>query len=337
MELAIVLVIVGLILGIGMSMMGPLTERAKYRESKEVVEGVYDAIIGYGMSNRVLPSSLSTLGIRTKDAYGRDVEYYFVSEFSSSDFCTTQGTYFTVDDKGTTKSNVAFIVISSGKNVCNQTGTSSPFSIYEQGVVVACGGNSDARYDDIVMYEDINGLRERVCNAFRVVTETLPIGKEEILYSGVTLQATDGTTPYSWSVLSGSLPSGLSLSSGGQISGTPISDGTYAFIVSVTDAEGRTASKSLSITINPNDPEITTTVLNYGEVGSTYTATLAAGGGTGTYTWEIISGSLPPGLSFSDGVISGTPTQAGTYTFTVRITDQRGRTAEKTLSIAING
>jgi len=277
-ELAIVLVIVGLLLGVGMSMMGPLTERAKYRESMEVVEGVYDAIIGYGMINKRLPSSLDDLGVRTGDAYGRDVEYYFTTEFSSSDFCTTQGTYLTVDDKGTTKSNVAFIVISSGKNVCNQTGTSSPFRIYYQDEIVACGDNDSARYDDIVMYEDINGLRERVCDTFKIVTETLPVGKEEVAYPPVTLQATGGTTPYdSWDITDGALPTGLNIdNNSGQISGTPEVDGTYAFTVTVTDAEGRTASKNLSITINPNDPEITTTVLNYGEVGSTYTATIAA-------------------------------------------------------------
>jgi hypothetical protein len=67
---------------------------------------------------------------------------------------------------------------------------------------------------------------------------------------------------------------------------------------------------------------ITTTSLSDGVVGTAYSATLTATGGNGTYTWSLASGSLPAGLSLSStGTISGTPTTAGSSSFTVRVTD----------------
>ncbi len=123
----------------------------------------------------------------------------------------------------------------------------------------------------------------------------------------------------------------------GCISGTPTADGSFNFTVTVTDAEARVATKSFAITINPNDPRITTEFLAYGTVTQTYpSVTLSATGGKSPYTWAV--GSLPAGLSLNSGtgVISGTPTTEGTYSFTVTATDNGSRTASKTLSITIN-
>jgi len=64
-----------------------------------------------------------------------------------------------------------------------------------------------------------------------------------------TLAATGGKTPYTWSVISGSLSSGLTLSTNGAITGTPTSTGTSTFTVQVADADARTATAVLSITI----------------------------------------------------------------------------------------
>lgn len=67
---------------------------------------------------------------------------------------------------------------------------------------------------------------------------------------------------------------------------------------------------------------VTTTALASGGVGVPYSATLSATGGTPPYTWSLVSGSLPPGLSLSSaGEISGTPSAAGSYSFTVQVTD----------------
>jgi subtilisin family serine protease len=172
-----------------------------------------------------------------------------------------------------------------------------------------------------------------------VTTTSLPTGTVDASYNAA-LAASGGVTPYSWSITLGSLLAGLTLtSSTGAISGTPTTAGTSNFTVQVTDANSQTASKALSITINPaNTPTITTASLPSGTVNVSYSTTLAASGGVTPYSWSITVGSLPAGLTLtsSTGAISGTPTTAGTSNFTVQVTDANSQTASKALSITIN-
>jgi hypothetical protein len=171
-----------------------------------------------------------------------------------------------------------------------------------------------------------------------ITTTSVPNGQIGVAYSQ-TLVATGGVTPYSWSTVGGTLPSGLSLSSGGVISGTPTTSGTSNFTVQVTDSQAPadTATKALSITI-PADLSVTTSSLPNGTVGTAYSQTLAAAGGVTPYSWSLASGSLPAGLSLSSGgVISGTPSATGTSSFTVQVTDSQSPadTATRALSITI--
>ena len=84
-------------------------------------------------------------------------------------------------------------------------------------------------------------------------------------------------------------------------------------------------------------PTITTTSLPDGTAGSAYSQTLAASGGTAPLAWSISSGSLPPGLALNPGtgVISGTPTTAGTFAFTAMVTDAAGASDTQALSIDV--
>ena len=76
--------------------------------------------------------------------------------------------------------------------------------------------------------------------------------------------------------------------------------------------------------------------LQGGMIGSSYSETISAVGGTSPYTYSISAGSLPDGLSMSSaGVISGTPTTAGTSTFTVTVTDNTGATGTQQFSITV--
>jgi len=89
------------------------------------------------------------------------------------------------------------------------------------------------------------------------------------------------------------------------------------------------------VTVQAPPVAIATTTLPGGYVGLSYSQTLQATGGSGSYSWSIAPESLPPGLSLSAaGVISGTPTTTGTYTFTVQVTDGT-TTATQSLSIVI--
>ncbi|HEV2246777.1 MAG TPA: putative Ig domain-containing protein [Terriglobia bacterium] len=169
-------------------------------------------------------------------------------------------------------------------------------------------------------------------------TSPLPSGTINAAYS-TTLTATGGTTPYAWSISSGTLPSGLSLASAtGVISGTPTAGGTSNFTVKVTDANSLTATQPLSLTVAATPPSVTTTSLPNGTQNTAYNTTLTASGGTTPYSWSVSSGTLPAGLTLasSTGVISGTPTGTGTSNFTVQVTDANSLTGTKALSLTIN-
>ena len=147
----------------------------------------------------------------------------------------------------------------------------------------------------------------------RVTTTSLPSGQVGTAYSTM-LAATGGTPPYRWSVSSGALPPGLMLAaSTGVISGTPTTaENAEAVTIQVSDSgnPGQSSSQSMSVTINATTLRISTTSLPSGQVGASYSTTLAASGGTPPYQWSVTSGALPPGLTLAaaTGVISGTPT-----------------------------
>jgi len=178
------------------------------------------------------------------------------------------------------------------------------------------------------------GLSIRIYPQLVIATTSLPDGDLGMAYSR-TLQASGGTGSYTWSLAAGTLPPGLGISASGIISGIPTAEGTYNFTVQVADGIDAT-TKALSIKINPQ-LVITTTSLSDGNVGTPYSQTLQASGGSGSYTWSVVVGTLPPGLSLNSfsGVISGPPTLAGTFLFTVRVNDGIG-TVTKALSIEIN-
>ncbi len=143
-----------------------------------------------------------------------------------------------------------------------------------------------------------------------------------------TITASGGTSPYTFAVSAGTLPAGLTLSPGGGLSGTPTAGGTFNFTVRATDASGAPGpfSGTQAYTLSVAAPTITlpATALANGTMGATYSATLnPASGGTSPYTYAVTGGALPPGLALSPstGTLSGTPSAAGNFNFSVTATD----------------
>jgi hypothetical protein len=123
----------------------------------------------------------------------------------------------------------------------------------------------------------------------------LPPGTANSPYVGATLHATGGVTPYTWAITAGALPAGLSLNAAtGAISGTPTAAGLANFTATATDAETptpQTASSSFSIAIAAVPALVVTTdSLPGGLLGSAFSQTLAATGGTAPYTWSVTAG-----------------------------------------------
>jgi FtsP/CotA-like multicopper oxidase with cupredoxin domain len=117
---------------------------------------------------------------------------------------------------------------------------------------------------------------------------------------------------------------------------TAVGGTTYRYQVVIYNAAGSTPSNTQRVTAPRLT--ITTTSLPNGQLGVAYSQTLAASGGPTPYTWSLSAGALPGGLTLSTaGLISGTPTNSGTFNFTVRVADAGGGTATRALSIRVTG
>ncbi len=173
-----------------------------------------------------------------------------------------------------------------------------------------------------------------------VTTTSLPQASINQAFS-TNLSATGGTGNYSWTY-TGSLPAGVSLTLNGQISGTPTVAGEFTFTVTVTDTNGNHANAQLTLSVQgPTQTStsplgITTSTLPSATVGVQYATTLTATGGSGGYIWTY-SGALAPGLGLSQsGVLSGTPTGAGTFYIDAMVRDSGNNSATQQLTITVN-
>lgn len=195
--------------------------------------------------------------------------------------------------------------------------------------------------------------------ALSITRTSLKNGSLNTEYSD-TVTANGGVSPITWRVASGGLPPGLSLNpSKGQITGIPTTAGTYNFSVTVTDSailpnspppgyHDQTQTLAYTVTVQQPGPlSITTPAgpLANGATSTGYSASIQATGGVTPYIWTLTQGQLPPGLTLSvsqggNAVVSGVPTVAGTYSFTVQVADAEvapaTQTRTATYSIAIS-
>ncbi|MGQ7852853.1 Ig-like domain-containing protein [Pedobacter sp. WC2501] len=167
---------------------------------------------------------------------------------------------------------------------------------------------------------------------------TLANGTTGTVYPTQTIpSATGGSTPYTYTATG--IPPGLTFNPATrEITGTPTQSGTFTVPVTVTDADGKTATNNYTIVVV--DPLLLpAATLPDGTEGTVYaTQTLpSATGGVGPYTY--VASNLPPGLIFNPTTraVSGTPTQAGNYSISVTATDSEGRTANNTYALKVIG
>ncbi len=159
-------------------------------------------------------------------------------------------------------------------------------------------------------------------------------GTVNIPYSQI-LTATGGAPPYSWNVLAGSLPPGLLLSSAGTVSGVPTAAAAFGFTAQATDTTGGSAVGAFSLTLAGAPLSVVPVTLPSGVAAAAYPSqVLSAMGGAPPYTFSIV-GSLPAGMTLTNGLIGGTPGSTGTVSFTVMVADSAGATATAPAQIAV--
>jgi len=204
------------------------------------------------------------------------------------------------------------------------------------------------------------------CNSCAMGTNNLPVGTPGSPYSAM-LSATGGPTPYTWCVVEsngtcdngsgGALPVGLTITTdsnnNGIISGTPMSQPAQPLSVTVEVKDSETIAATGSATLTLTIFSIATKTLPNGLLDQPYKGSngqnvlVVEAGGVQPFTWSVSSGSLPAGLTLGPCMhvqtpgcaISGIPTQLGTSTFTLSVTDGENPPAMATqqLSITVTG
>lgn len=192
------------------------------------------------------------------------------------------------------------------------------------------------------------GINPAPCPAINITSPSaLPSGTSGQAFTYQIL-ATGGQVPVSFALTAGTLPTGLNLSASGLISGTPVTTGTSNFTITATDscaAGAQTAQGAFVIGINPapcSPLSITSSsVLPSATPGQAYAHQILTTGGQTPITFILASGSLPPGLSMgTSGLIAGNSTAAGTYNFTISVTDSCAagiQQVQRAFSIVVSG
>ena len=173
--------------------------------------------------------------------------------------------------------------------------------------------------------------------ATRTITvspSNVPIGAPNSPYPATNFGATGGTGPYTFS-RTGALPSGM-VFSGATLSGTPTQVGAFPITISATDSYGCVGSRNYTLRVCQSivvDPS----TVPFGTVGVPYTpVTFTQTNAVGNATFSTTS-TLPADMTLSAaGVLSGTPSQFGTFPITVTATDQNGCTGVRSVSLFIN-
>ncbi len=170
-----------------------------------------------------------------------------------------------------------------------------------------------------------------------VVSETLPDATQSGYYEAL-VETAGGTGVITVTDKYGDLVgTGLSLASDGTLSGTPIDSGMISFTAHVADEIGASGQKSLTVYVNPA-LQIITDNLPAWTAGVAFSYLLESTPGSGEVTWSDLGDDLSgTGLSLAaDGLLSGTPSSAGTIEFTAVVSDEGGGYDEKLLSMTVN-
>ncbi|MBI5187631.1 MAG: type II secretion system protein [Nitrospirae bacterium] len=216
-EIAIVLVIIGILLSIGAGMVGTLTKRAKYNETKEIINAAVESVISYGAANNKLPiwgdgvadgsiDEFVEVIRNPNDAWTKPLYYIYdnnLTDVTIGGICGRKTTNLTVricpDAACSTPTNiydVAFIVLSGSENYNNQTAgnqgvtSATTINVYEVDVPnidnYAGDINRPEPYDDIVKWITIDELRIKagcVGAQLRILNNELPFGTKSTVYA----------------------------------------------------------------------------------------------------------------------------------------------------------
>lgn len=160
-------------------------------------------------------------------------------------------------------------------------------------------------------------------DSLAITTTGLPPAIEGLRYTAV-ITAVGGEKPYTWSVTNGG-GTGFGINNEGILSGIAPQSGDYGLSLRLTDNANTQTTASFVLTVTGDTPQpltITTQSLTNGTIDDRYAAVLTASGGDKPYAWKLISNGGQSALVLSSaGVLSGTPTLAGTFGLVIQVSD----------------
>jgi uncharacterized protein (TIGR03437 family) len=184
-----------------------------------------------------------------------------------------------------------------------------------------------------------SAVAAQTCPPLALTPHDLPAGTLGMPYRQA-ITASGGVGAYQLTVVRGALPPGLRLERDGVLMGTPTQLGGERFTLNVTYIlNGCSVHWDYVLEINPPPPCLTVTPPSVpnGKLGVAYRQVVTVTGGTPPYTFAInIRSKVPPGLSFINGVLSGTPTQVGTFNFGGTLRDASGCERDWGYTMTIN-
>lgn len=280
-ELAIVLVVIGMLVAFGGSMIAPLTTFVKVRETRDMQDSAVQSVISWASSNNTIPNETTFMTVAKSplDAWGQNLIYLYDSNLHSATptkdtICGRRSTDLKLF---TNYSNsIAFAVISRAdnpafKSTLNGTLNSNPINSVittsgaATGTITATGTNSD-----LVRWVTLDELRSKIgCLGapLKIVNNELPFGSYSSNYSAsIIADGGSGSGDYQWRIKKGSFPAGINATalpfqnlsttdwtpaSTMIIDGYPKLPGSYYFSVFVRDNIGNTSSKAFVLTVNP--------------------------------------------------------------------------------------
>ena len=281
---------------------------------------------------QVLPSDLAiTNGLFSRLTVGRQIEFQFGATGGLAPYSWTR----------TGLGLPRGLALSVGGAITGVPTTAGTYSFFVSAV-------------DSVGSKVERGVTIEVVNPLSILNEVLPTGQVDQVYEADFASA-GGYGSYEWT--STGLPTGIVLTAGGNLSGTIRSAGSYSVEFSVRDADGRTASKVLTIEVLPTPaptprptpaptprPIISTGSIPQAQLSKRYSVQLTGVPLTKRFSWQLVLLNPPPsrglkmplGLSFaSNGLISGIPRQKGTFVLTVRLVNSNGVSVSKQYTLVI--
>jgi uncharacterized repeat protein (TIGR01451 family) len=172
------------------------------------------------------------------------------------------------------------------------------------------------------------------CLPISIDPNALPNATASAAYSRV-FTATGGQAPYNFLVTGGQLPMGLALAANGTLSGTPTVTGSFILTVRATDINGCAGEQQYQLAVNCQAITVNPGTLETGTVGAAYPLTnFSAASAIGAVSFGL-SGALPNGMNFANGMLSGTPTQSGNFPITITATDANQCTSSRSYTLVI--